>query len=348
MNSGRYVVKIPKDTLINNSEFFLIFWFRKKFKMWFYEEGEIEPISLQPDMACAKASGLWLVSGPSDPAPMPMAVADPNADRAVASGGGGKRRKRADDGAAPATSLKAVAVAERPNSGNICCDRGSDDAEGAIFALPALRDIVVRAPSSPHLSSAASSSSSSSSSSSNLPEAATVRLALVGATGLVGRACATYLGQHPELGYEVTHYIGSALSRNRPLADVADEKEGKLRAHYGDVSLLAARNIVKALSYAISRRQTLGNNHTIICSAFLNPSASLINMNCVFPHFCCTHSEKHSFYGYNSRHFGTATSTYPWRHCAALPCAMYVLLRNNRPKNITHCEGPSILGIRPS
>uniref|UniRef100_A0A7S2CMP9 Semialdehyde dehydrogenase NAD-binding domain-containing protein n=1 Tax=Octactis speculum TaxID=3111310 RepID=A0A7S2CMP9_9STRA len=61
-----------------------------------------------------------------------------------------------------------------------------------------------------------------------------VRIALVGATGLVGRSCASFLANHPEMGYSITHFIGSSLSKDRDLADVSDEKEKKLRSHYGE------------------------------------------------------------------------------------------------------------------
>ena len=61
-----------------------------------------------------------------------------------------------------------------------------------------------------------------------------VRLALIGATGLVGRACSTYLAQHPELGYVVSHYVGSAESEGKQLKDVAAAKEAKLQKHYGE------------------------------------------------------------------------------------------------------------------
>jgi aspartate-semialdehyde dehydrogenase len=59
-------------------------------------------------------------------------------------------------------------------------------------------------------------------------------LALIGATGLVGRACATYVAAHPELNYRITHFVGSSESEGKILGEVADEKESKLRSHYGD------------------------------------------------------------------------------------------------------------------
>lgn len=61
-----------------------------------------------------------------------------------------------------------------------------------------------------------------------------VRLALIGATGLVGRACAQHIAKHPDMGYTIAFFVGSALSVDKPMAEVASEKEGKLKAHYGD------------------------------------------------------------------------------------------------------------------
>jgi hypothetical protein len=76
-----------------------------------------------------------------------------------------------------------------------------------------------------------------------------VRLALIGATGLVGRACSTYIARHPELSFVISHFVGSGLSEGKTLADVASEKESILQQNYGegfwdstldvDVSLLA-------------------------------------------------------------------------------------------------------------
>ena len=42
---------------------------------------------------------------------------------------------------------------------------------------------------------------------------------------------------------QVTHFIGSALSKDRSLAEVADEKEAKLRQHYGEGFWDSARDV---------------------------------------------------------------------------------------------------------
>lgn len=61
-----------------------------------------------------------------------------------------------------------------------------------------------------------------------------VRLALIGATGLVGRACSTYIAQHPELKFVISHFVGSALSEGKTLSQVASEKEAMLKKVYGE------------------------------------------------------------------------------------------------------------------
>ena len=45
----------------------------------------------------------------------------------------------------------------------------------------------------------------------------------------MGRACATHLARRPELGFVVSHFIGSADSVGKSMGDVAGTKEAKLQ-----------------------------------------------------------------------------------------------------------------------
>ena len=203
--------------------------------MWFYEEGEVEPIETQKESAGSPSSGLWLVSGPSDPAPMPMGT-QVRANSASVSQAA-KRRKRGEGGEnslCPVTlnvSNKFAQAGENLTGKAISIDGRVDIGEENV-AFPALRDI--GGTSGNGTTATTSSDDGRSTSTNDSITKVPVRLALVGATGLVGRACATYLAEHPELGYMVSHFIGSALSKDRSLSEVAGEKEAKLRAHYGE------------------------------------------------------------------------------------------------------------------
>ncbi len=58
-------------------------------------------------------------------------------------------------------------------------------------------------------------------------------IAILGATGYVGRTMAALLVEHPQ--FEVTALIGSEASIGRPYADVWHEKETRLRHYYGTI-----------------------------------------------------------------------------------------------------------------
>ena len=176
--------------------------------MWFLEsEHDVEPIDVAQTALTSDA--MWLVEGPTDPRPMPLSEQATSKRPRPTTGGGAaapaapgpsKTPKRnivaAKEADAAAAAVVAAAAAEEPAS------TSANGTASSIF--PALRPIT-RA------------------------DGSSVKLALVGATGLVGRACATYLARRPELGFEVSHFIGSAESVGQTMGDVADKKESKLQ-----------------------------------------------------------------------------------------------------------------------
>lgn len=56
------------------------------------------------------------------------------------------------------------------------------------------------------------------------------RVAIVGATGLVGRHLIHHLSDYPHI--TISHVVGSPQSLNRPFREVWQEKESRLTAHY--------------------------------------------------------------------------------------------------------------------
>jgi hypothetical protein len=178
--------------------------------MWFLEgEHDVEPINVA--QVASVSDAMWFVEGPADPRPMPLAEQTASKRPRATTGGGAvapsatgpnkalkptPHAAKETDAAASAAGVAAVGLAKAA-------------AAAASTTLPALRPVTRTGGQA-------------------------VRLALVGATGLVGRACATHLARRPELGFVVSHFIGSAESVGQSMGDVADKKEAKLQTHYGE------------------------------------------------------------------------------------------------------------------
>lgn len=78
-------------------------------------------------------------------------------------------------------------------------------------------------------------------------------VAILGATGYVGRTLARLLSAHPM--FEIRALIGSPASVNRMFGDVWAEKEAKLAAHYGPI--WAAKDIPEA----VANQQVFSREH---------------------------------------------------------------------------------------
>jgi len=177
--------------------------------MWFLEsEHDVEPFDVAQTALASDA--MWLVEGPTDPRPMPLSEQATSKRPRPTTGGGAaapaapgpsKTQRR---GSITAKEADAAAAAVLAAAAEESTTTSADGSANSTSTFPALRPIS-RAGGKP------------------------VQLALVGATGLVGRACATYLARRPELGFKVSHFIGSAESVGQTMGDVADKKESKLQ-----------------------------------------------------------------------------------------------------------------------
>ena len=156
-----------------------------------------DPSDVEPIRAGQEAEPeLWLVEGKHDDKPMPL--------KQVENHRAPKRRL----GAGTSSTPKAKKAAEDEAVAKALAAAAEAEKQAADEALPPMRPISRKD--------------------------GPVRLALVGATGLVGRSCTAYVAAHPELGFTVSHHIGSSASAGKKMSEVAGEKEAILRAHYGE------------------------------------------------------------------------------------------------------------------
>ena len=61
----------------------------------------------------------------------------------------------------------------------------------------------------------------------------TIKVALLGATGMLGRECSSYLFDYADI--EVVYYVGSASTQGKPFYDIWKNKEFILKSHYGSI-----------------------------------------------------------------------------------------------------------------
>ena len=145
---------------------------------------------------------MWLVNGPDDPQPNPVSCG-PLTSKNYSSKN--KRRRTGDENSGPLTkktdSVKLL-MAVRPPTSKDCSSSSSSSSSSSCSASSSASDT----------KAAAASESTTLPPLLDIDHTEPVRLALVGATGLVGRACAQHIAQNPDLGYKINFFVGMSAS----------------------------------------------------------------------------------------------------------------------------------------
>jgi len=189
---------------------------------------------------------MWFVEGPDDMTPCPVvddcAAEDEDNQMWLVSAPkpGSVTRTVSDLGVEPVSRGSANTSTHKNKRRRVDGKNMRSSSANAVTSAATLKESAAASSSSSSSSSSLSSDADATAEASDLPplrhidSSKPVRLALIGATGLVGRACAQHIAQHPEMGYKIAFFVGSALSVDKAMSEVAAEKEGKLKAHYGD------------------------------------------------------------------------------------------------------------------